>query len=128
MPGFFFGGFQTVFFIAFFAILTVIIITAVRGIAQNRRNNKAPRLTVEATVVSKRTDVTRHHHNSGVMANGVSTGMHTSSSTWYYATFQVQSGDRMELSVSGNDYGMLAEGDHGMLSFQGTRYLGFERI
>ncbi len=30
-------------------------------------------------------------------------------------------------TVSGSDYGMLVEGDIGKLSFQGTRYLGFER-
>ncbi|MBS7029426.1 MAG: DUF2500 domain-containing protein [Faecalibacterium prausnitzii] len=44
-----------------------------------------------------------------------------------YVTFQVESGDRMELEVDGSDYGMLVEGDIGKLSFQGTRYLGFER-
>ena len=42
-------------------------------------------------------------------------------------TFQVASGDRMELLVGGREYGMLAEGDFGELTFQGTRYLGFER-
>ena len=44
-----------------------------------------------------------------------------------YATFQVESGDRMELSMTGTEYGLLAEGDRGKLTFQGTRYLGFER-
>ena len=43
-------------------------------------------------------------------------------------TFQVESGDRMELPVSGREYGMLAEGDIGKLTFQGTRYLSFERV
>jgi hypothetical protein len=33
----------------------------------------------------------------------------------------------MELHVAGVEYGMLAEGDFGNLSFQGTRFLGFER-
>ena len=33
----------------------------------------------------------------------------------------------MELQLSGTEYGLLAEGDQGELSFQGTRYLGFER-
>ena len=33
----------------------------------------------------------------------------------------------MEFYVDGYEYGMLVEGDKGMLSFQGTRYLGFER-
>jgi hypothetical protein len=52
--------------------------------------------------------------------------MHTSTS--YYVTFQVASGDRMELHVSGREYGILIEGDYGKLTFQGTRYLGFQRI
>ena len=42
-------------------------------------------------------------------------------------TFQVESGDRMEFEVDGSDYGLLVQGDIGKLSFQGTRYLGFER-
>lgn len=51
----------------------------------------------------------------------------SSTSTRHYATFQVESGDRMEFSITGREYGMLAEGDRGRLTFQGTRYLGFER-
>ena len=64
----------------------------------------------------------RHHarHNTGGAA-------HVTSSTTYYATFQVESGDRMELRLSGAEYGILAEGDRGRLTFQGTRYLSFER-
>lgn len=50
-----------------------------------------------------------------------------STSTSYYVTFEVESGDRMELHVSGSEYGMLAEGDYGQLTFQGTRYLDFVR-
>ena len=61
--------------------------------------------------------LSRHHTDN--------TMMHTF--TTYYATFQVESGDRMELEVDGSDYGMLVEGDIGKLMFQGTRYLGFER-
>lgn len=45
----------------------------------------------------------------------------------YYVTFQFESGDRMEFQVYGSEYGMLAEGDEGKLTFQGTRYLSFER-
>lgn len=42
-------------------------------------------------------------------------------------TFEVESGDRMEFAVRGQDYGMLVEGDTGRLGFQGTRFLDFER-
>ena len=116
--GFFDSVFPVLFTVMFVLILGVIIATLVRNVGQWHKNNKSPRLTVQATVVSKRMEVS-HHHNSDTHM--------TSSSTWYYATFQVESGDRMELTVSGSDYGYLVEGDHGKLTFQGTRFLGFER-
>ena len=109
------------FFAVFGMVLIVLVVTLVRGIGEWHKNNNSPRLTVSAKVVSKRTSVSHGHHHG---ANG---HMHTTSSTWYYVTFEVESGDRMELGVSGSDYGMLAEGDSGKLTFQGTRYLSFER-
>ena len=122
--GFFFGGgFEILFFLMFLFIFGMFVVTAVRGIGQWNKNNHSPKLTVDATVVTKRTNVSRHHHNHGTNHLG-----HTTTSTTYYATFQVESGDRMELQVDGYEYGMLVEGDHGKLSFQGTRYIGFERM
>ncbi len=114
-------------FIIFAIVIVGIITTAVRGVSQWSRNNASPRLTVEAAVVGKRIDVTHHQHANAGDQTGAH-GYHTTSSTSYYVTFQVESGDRMEFSVSGAEYGMLIEGDRGRLSFQGTRYLGFERI
>ncbi|MCI9564525.1 MAG: DUF2500 domain-containing protein [Eubacterium sp.] len=105
--------FEYMFTIAFILILGVIVIMVVKNIATWNKNNNSPRLTVEAKVMSKRTAIT-HHHDS-------------MSSTRYYVTFQVDSGDRMELPMTGSEYGMLAEGDVGKLTFQGTRYLSFER-
>lgn len=118
----FFGIFFTVFVLIFIVIICVFIYSAVRGIGQWNKNNHSPRLTVNARIVSKRMDVSYHHHRS---ASGH--GMHTTSSSRYYVTFQVESGDRMELSVSGYPYGMMAEGDCGQLTFQGTRYIDFIR-
>ena len=115
--GFGFGLFQIMFFLVFFLVIGMFIVIAVKGIGQWNKNNHSPRLTVPATIVAKRTNVS-HHHNSG-------TGMHHS--TTYYVTFQVESGDRMELHVAGHEFGMLIEGDRGKLTFQGTRYLGFDR-
>lgn len=120
--GFFFGGgFEIMFSLVILLVIGTFIVTFVKGISTWNKNNHSPRLTVDATVATKRTDVDHHHHNHGTG------GMHTTTSTTYYVTFQVESGDRMELSVSGSEYGMLMEGDFGRLSFQGTRYLGFER-
>lgn len=113
-----FGLFEIMFTLAFVLIFGMIIITIIKQIGEWNKNNHSPRLTVPSTIVSKRTNFSRHHNaNTG--------GCHTS--TTYYVTFQVESGDRMELCVDGREYGMLIEGDHGNLTFQGTRYLGFER-
>ena len=122
MMGFGFGMFEVMFSLVFILFIVVFVGILVKGILQWNKNNNSPRLTVVATVVSKRTNVSHHHHNHG---NGA--GMHSSTSTTYYVTFQVESGDRMEFLVSGQEYGILLEGDVGMLTFQGTRYLGFER-
>ena len=100
--------------IFFILVAGIILFSIIKGIKTWSHNNKQPRLNVDAVVVSKRLKV-----SSG--------GEDHSSSTWYYVTFQVESGDRMEFSVNGREYGQLAEGDVGALDFQGTRYHGFTR-
>ncbi|MCD8340731.1 MAG: DUF2500 domain-containing protein [Clostridiales bacterium] len=102
------------FFAAFATALVVILVTVVRGVRERRQNNRAPVLDVEAAVVSKRQDFSAY--------------LHDTIGTCYYVTFQFHSNDRLELSVSGQQYGMLSEGDLGTLTFQGTRFLGFQRI
>ena len=111
-----FGMFQLLFGVVFLFIIGTMIARAVRGIGQWNKNNNSPRLIVPAVIVAKRTNVHRHHHNN-----------HPRTTTTYYVTFEVESGDRMELRMDGDEYGLLVEGDTGLLTFQGTRYLGFER-
>ena len=100
--------------VIFVLVFGIIIVAMVRGICEWNKNNHSPKL-------SRRTAVSHHHHHQG---NGMH---HTHTATSYYATFQVESGDRIEFLVSGTEYGMLAEGDSGELTFQGTRYLNFQR-
>lgn len=114
----FFDFFFFLFFIVFFVIFFTILI---KGITQWSKNNHSPRLTVPVRIVSKREDVTHHHHH------GANDMVHTSYSTTYYVTFEVESGDRMELIVPSSEYGYMIEGDHGDLTFQGTRFLEFKR-
>ena len=114
--------FPFVFLLMFgFALYTLISSIAARA-QEKRKNDASPRLSVPASVVTKRAQVgTTHHHNAATNTGG------TYYNTKYFATFQFESGDRLELSVSPGEYGMLVEGDRGQLSFQGTRYLGFAR-
>ena len=122
-PGFdvTFSIMQVIMLLVFVLVLGSIIVTLIRGVGEWNKNNQSPKLSVPAKVVSRRTAVSRHHHYQG---NGMH---HTHTATSYYATFQVESGDRIEFLVSGTEYGMLAEGDSGELTFQGTRYLNFQR-
>lgn len=110
-----------IFTIIMVLVLSVFIFIFISGIRGWHQNNKSPVLSVVARVVAKRTKVSG---SSNMGADGVST---SGSSTWYYATFEVESGDRMEFSVQGKVYGLMAEGDKGKLTFQGTRFLEFER-
>ena len=77
-------------------------------IVQVMENSKQPDFSVPAQVLAKRIAV------SGTI-------------TYYYVTFEMESGERREFDVSGREFGMLAEGDHGILSCQGTWYKGFVR-
>jgi len=117
-----FGIMQVIVPIMFVLVFGIILVTLIRGIGEWNKNNRSPKLTVPAAVVSRRTDVSHHHHRHH--GNEMH---HTHTSTSYYVTFQVESGDRMEFAVSGMEYGLLAEGDTGDLTFQGTRYLNFQR-
>jgi fatty acid desaturase len=125
-----FGGFGGIMFgivpviviIGFIFVFGTIIVRSIQGAKEWKRNNETPVLTVDATVVTKRADVHQYHHNAGT-----DTIHHMSSSTTYYATFEVTSGDRLEFKIRDIEYGMLVENDMGRLTFQGTRYLGFER-
>ena len=121
-PGFgvTFSIMQVIMLLVFVLVLGSIIVTLIRGVGEWNKNNQSPKLTVPATVVAKRSDAHRYPVSTGNVQT-----MHTS--TYYYATFQVESGDRMEFEISDMEYGMLAEGDRGMLTFQGTRYLNFHR-
>lgn len=124
-----FGGgdfmFTVVPFIAMVGFVFVVgftIAIAIKGGMQWNKNNHSPVLTVNAKIVAKRMNVSEYSHFDSDNSH-----MHNSASTTYYATFEVESGDRMEFVIPSSEYGMLAENDVGRLTFQGTRYKGFER-
>lgn len=108
------------------AIFILFAVMLVKGAAQWSKNNNSPRLTVECVVVDKRTETTTQQTPVAGDASGAH-GFQTITDTVRYVTFQVESGDRIEFTVSGSEYAQLAEGEQGKLTFQGTRYLGFER-
>lgn len=117
-----FSFMNIVFAVVFIAVVAIIIYTIVSRAKRTHKNNNSPVLTVDAKLVAKRSDIKNYRRsNSSDNFNNMS------SYTDYYATFEVQSGDRLELEVDGSDYGMIIEGDSGKLTFQGTRFLKFVR-
>lgn len=116
-----FDTFSGMFSIVFILVVGVFIFSIVKGISEWSHNNKQPIIPVNSIVSSKRVSVTNHNHNTGENM------MHNSTSTSYYVTFEFENGERMELEISGREYGLIAEGDKGILSFQGTRFISFER-
>lgn len=115
---------ELLFPVIFILIFIMIIFTLAKGISTWHKNNNSPRLTVSARIVAKRQNTTYQNHPNAGDTSGAH-GYHTTSSTTYYVTFQVESGNIIEMSVSGSEYGKLTEGDEGKLTFQGTRYLQF---
>lgn len=103
------------FIFIFFAIVMMIFITSlVKGAGQYFRNNSTPEECIPVRLVNKRTHTWGGHGDMSA---------HTS----YYATFETEQKDRLEFSVSSEFSGMNVEGDSGMLTHRGTRFIGFER-
>ncbi|MFT4146070.1 MAG: DUF2500 domain-containing protein [Mobilitalea sp.] len=121
-PGIMFSIIPIIIIIGFILVFTFIIVFAILGVRQWSKNNASPVLTVDATVVTKRSEVNHYHNNTNT-----DNMFQDTSSTTYYVTFEVASGDRMEFHVRDKEYGLLVEQDNGKLTFQGTRYLGFLR-
>jgi hypothetical protein len=112
--------------IIFVIVIGSILFSIFKGVGQWRKNEQSPKLSVPAKVKSKRAHVSSstdmHHHQQE------NHHFHSSNSdTSYFVTFEFESGDRSEFHVSGNEYGLISEDDIGILTFQGTRFLGYER-
>ena len=131
-PGFSSGPpaiFMFFFVVIFIVVIGGILFTVGKGVVEWTDNNQQPVLTVPAKVVTKRTQ-TRVDSSANTMGGNDTATFNsgrTTSSTSYFATFEFSSGDRKEFKLSAHEYGLLAEQDVGNLTFQGTRYQGFQR-
>ena len=108
--------------LVFLILLLAVGVLVIGGLLYNTLNRRhrhktqpqpLPELTPAAAVVAK-----RELHSSSLQTPALSQ---------YYVTFQFPSRDRMEFLVPARDYGLLAEGDVGRLTFRGEQYIRFER-
>ncbi|WP_070000628.1 DUF2500 domain-containing protein [Cellulosilyticum sp. I15G10I2] len=120
-----FGAFDMMFNIVPVIILLGFIFvfgTIIYRIVNIAKDKRKPIIPVRAKVVAKRTQV-RGGHTSHNDMHG-----HTLSSTYYYATFELENGERMELAIPSHQIGYIVEGDTGILNFQGSLFVKFDRI
>ncbi len=99
-------------------IFGIVAVSAGKGLLQWSRNNSSPLLSVPARIVSKRSEVRQRPPDDNQVSR---------SATVYYLTYETEGGIRKEFKVNGDEFGMSAEGDRGLLTYQGTRYYGFQR-
>ena len=104
---------QAFVFLWFFFVFAIFVFIFAKNIRQWHKNNNSPTLTVNALIVDKRSS--SHHHHGGATTHS------------YHVTFQFESGDRLEMRVPRENYGVMVFGDRGKLTFQGTRFISFER-
>jgi hypothetical protein len=114
LDNFMFSAFPIIFGIIFIAVISMFIFGIGSSIKQYASNKSKPVETVPAKIIAKRP------HTWGGTGN-------TSAHTSYYVTFELENGERLEMPVNDNFYGMNVEGDTGMLTHQGTQMTSFER-
>lgn len=95
-----------------------IVLRAAKVIKTWSDNHDEPIATCRSRVIAKRETREVVHTQSH----------HTRTRTDYFVTFEaVDGGQRLELEVQPDQYGLLVEGDEGNLRHQGTWYKGFDR-
>lgn len=99
------------FYLVFGLILIVFAYIIIGNIVEWSKNQASDVRMRNVRVVTKRTSVRGHDH----------------AHTTYYTTFEfLDDGTRLELPVPAKRFGLMAEGDLGILNYQGTQFNAFE--
>lgn len=91
------------------------------------RNRMLPVRSTEAVVVSKNMVQGHQYYRSNRQANRPG-GYPVTTPPSCYAAFQLDDGKRLEFHIPDDDFGIIVEGDRGILVYQGSLYRGFNRF
>ena len=98
------------------AILLLMLVAKITGMVNiEEKQGEQPVYNIQAVVKGKRTLVEADADNPAVPK------------TTYFVTFHKRDGNRVEMQVPGEDYGLAAEGDEGILVYQGNEFIVFKR-
>lgn len=99
------------------AILLLMLVAKVTGMIHiEEKQGVKPIYNIEAVVKGKRTLVEADPENPAIPK------------TSYFITFHKRDGNRVEMRVPGEDYGLAAEGDEGILVYRDDEFVVFKRI
>ena len=99
------------------AILLLMLVAKLTGrVNVDEKQGRKPVYNIQAEVKGKRTLVEADTENPAVPR------------TRYFLTFHKRDGNRVEMEVLGEDYGLAAEGDEGILVYsKGDEFIVFKR-
>lgn len=99
------------------AILLLMIVAKLTGkVNVEEKQGRKPVYNIQAEVKGKRTLIEADPENPGIPK------------TRYFVTFHKRDGNRVEMEVPGEDYGLAAEGDEGVLVYEkGDTFIVFKR-
>ena len=99
------------------AILLLMLVAKLTGkVNVEEKQGRKPVYNIQATVKGKRTLVEADPENTSIPR------------TRYFVTFHKRDGNRVEMEVPGEDYGLAAEGDEGILVYsKGDEFIVFKR-
>lgn len=115
------ASFHLISFIAMFAIVIGFIIIIIAR--QEISNKRSPRIITMATISDKKID---EYHTREPFEN--SPGMKEEILQLHYVIFSLEGGDSVKLRVSKLKYDNLKKGTTGKLTFQGEKYISFEKV
>ena len=99
------------------AILLLMLVAKLTSCVNiEEKQGRKPVYNIQAVVKGKRTLIEADAENPGIPM------------TRYYVTFHKRDGNRVEMEVPGEDYGLAAEGDEGILVYsRGDEFIVFKR-
>ncbi len=100
------------------AILLLMLVAKLTGrVNVEEKQGRKPVYNIQATLKGKRTLIEADPENPSVPK------------TRYFLTFHKRDGNRVEMEVPGEDYGLAAEGDEGVLVYEkGDAFIVFKRM
>lgn len=98
-------------------VLLMLVAKLTSKVNIEERQGRKPIYNMEAEVKGKRTLIEADPENPSIPR------------TRYFVTFHKRDGNRVEMEVPGEDYGLAAEGDEGVLVYsKGDEFIVFKRI